>query len=106
MQIHRLSLLLASFVTTASIQSMGADTLVSSYQTNLVGQGFTCVAWHFAPKTVSVALTNSPNGTTVYHWDVTNQDWIINGYDFGTWTYPNVQFKPGDAFLIYEPSAG
>lgn len=57
-----------------------------------------------AGNTVGVLLPGPPNGTTLYKWNETTQQYEGNNYFFG-WSNPNMTLNPGEGALVQPGSA-
>lgn len=60
-------------------------------------------------NTIATVLPTPPDGTTVYKWDSSVNNWSSdspNSYDsgFGGWGSPGMTLKPGEGFFLNAPS--
>jgi hypothetical protein len=113
MQAHRTSLgsiVAGLFLTLANfLNSFAAEVQVS---TGIGGYSYAC-GWMAAQSTVSAAFTGYrigtqnytgvPEGTMVYTWNESSQQWDISTYEFGAWDV-NSTLKTARGFLLRPPS--
>jgi hypothetical protein len=82
------------------------------YSVNVVGYinvpvppGFSMIANQLdsGNNTVSSLMPSVPEGVTIYKF--VNGSYLINGYEFGEWSLPDMTLNPGEGAFIYNPGA-
>jgi hypothetical protein len=82
------------------------------YSVNVVGYinvpvpaGFSMIANQLdsGNNTVSSLLPSVPEGVTIYKF--VSGSYLINGYEFGEWSLPDMTLNPGEGAFIYNPGA-
>jgi len=58
-----------------------------------------------AGGTVGVLLPNVPEGTTLYKWNETTQQFDGNTFSGGAWSNPNMTLNPGEGVFVQPGSA-
>jgi hypothetical protein len=56
-------------------------------------------------NTVAKLFTNVPDGTTIYKFDPSTGGYLINSYELGEWTAPNMTLTPGQGAFIKNTTA-
>jgi hypothetical protein len=82
------------------------------YSVNVVGYinvpvppGFSMIANQLdsGNNTVASLLPSVPDGVAIYKF--VNGSYLINGYEFGEWSLPNMTLNPGEGAFIFNPTA-
>ncbi|MBM3882799.1 MAG: hypothetical protein FJ387_24260 [Verrucomicrobia bacterium] len=70
------------------------------------GHSFIANPLNATDNRVITLLPDVPEGTTLYHWDDTTDQWIINVFDLGEWSLPDLTLSPGKGARLRNPLAG
>jgi outer membrane protein assembly factor BamB len=57
-----------------------------------------------AGNRIGSLLPHPPAGITVYKWNEATQQYMANGFEFGSWSDPNMTLNPGEGVLLWNPT--